>query len=389
MRTAYFDLVSGISGDMTVAALLDLGVPRRRLQEELNNLAGVYFRIRTGRKTVNGIRAARFRVVAGKDQPGRSWSGIRRLIERSRLSAEVKARSIAVFSRLAEAEGKIHGVAPEDVHFHEVGAVDSIVDIVAAAIGTCHLNIDEFACSVVPLGRGLTRSLHGVLPVPAPATLELLKGFPVEDAGLEAENVTPTGAAILSALVTEKGGAPAMLIEKTGYGAGTLEFPDRPNVLRIVLGESGPGLGRDRMLVMETQIDDMNPELYDYVMDRLFAAGARDVTLSAVQMKKNRPGTLLRILAEPALRDGLAEIVLRETSTLGVRCYAVDRLVLRREVRKLKTRFGTLTVKVAEEPGGGKRATPEYDEARKIAASKKVPLKAVYDEVTRCFVSGQ
>ena len=386
MRTAYFDLISGISGDMTVAALLDLGVPRRRLQEELDRLRGVDFRIRVGRKTVNGIRAARFQVVAGKGQPRRSWAGIRRLIERSRLSAEVKGRSLAVFSKLADAEGKIHGVAPEDVHFHEVGAVDSIIDIVAAAVASCHLEIDRFACSAVPLGRGLTRSLHGVLPVPAPATLELLKGFPVEDAGLEAENVTPTGAAILSALVTEMGGAPAMRIERTGYGAGALEFPDRPNVLRIVLGVSEPVLGRDRMMVMETQIDDMNPEIYDYVMERLFAAGARDVTLSPVQMKKNRPGTLMRILAEPELRDSLAAIVLRETSTLGVRCYPVDRLVLRREVRKLKTRFGTLTVKVAEEPGGGRRATPEYDEARKIAASRKVPLKAVYDEVTRCYM---
>ena len=373
---------------MTVAALLDLGAPRRKLREELDKLGGVDFRIRIGRKTVNGIRATRFQVAAGKDQPRRNWSGIRRLIERSRLSAEAKGRSIDVFSKLAEAEAKIHGVAPEDVHFHEVGAVDSIVDVVAAAVATCHLEIDSFACSVVPLGRGLTRSLHGVLPVPAPATLELLRGFPVEDAGLDAENVTPTGAAILSALVTERGEAPAMRIEHTGYGAGTLEFPDRPNVLRIVLGETGQALDRDRMLVMETHIDDMNPEIYDYVLERLFAAGARDVTLSPVQMKKNRPGTLLRILAEPELRGALAEIVLRETSTLGVRCYMVDRLVLRRRALKLKTRFGTLTVKVAEEPGGGKRATPEYDEARRIAAARKVPLRAVYDEVTRCFVEG-
>ena len=201
MRTAYFDLVSGISGDMTVAALLDLGAPRGKLREELGKLDGVDFRIRIGRKTVNGIRATRFQVTAGKDPPRRDWSGIRRLIERSGLSAEAKGRSIAVFSKLAGAEAKIHGVAPEDVHFHEVGAVDSIVDVVAAAVATCHLEIDSFACSVVPLGRGLTRSLHGVLPVPAPATLELLKGFPVEDAGLDAENVTPTGAAILSALV--------------------------------------------------------------------------------------------------------------------------------------------------------------------------------------------
>ena len=385
MRIAYFDLISGISGDMTVAALLELGVPRRRLGEELDKLKGVDFRIRVGRKTVNGIRAGRFQVMAGKDQPGRRWSGIRRLIQRSGLSADVKARAIAIFSKLAEAEAKVHGISPEDVHFHEVGAVDSIVDVVAVAIATCHLDIDAFACSAVPLGRGLTRSLHGVLPVPAPATLELLKGFPVEDARLEAENVTPTGAAILSALVSRKGEAPAMCIDGTGYGAGTLEFPDRPNVLRIVLGEAEPALGRDRMLVMETHIDDMNPEIYEYVLDLLFAAGARDVTLSPVQMKKNRPGTLLRIVAEPELRDALAGIVLRETSTLGVRCYPVERLVLRRSTQKLKTRFGTLTVKVAEEPGGGKRATPEYDEARKVAASKKVPKKAVYDEVTRCF----
>ena len=389
MRIAYFDLVSGISGDMTVAALLDLGAPRKRLREELGKLSGIGFRLRVGTKTVNGIRAVRFQVLAGEGQPRRSWSDIRDLIEGSGLPAEVKSRSLAIFSKLAEAEGKIHGVAPEDVHFHEVGAVDSIVDIVAAAIGFCLLEIDEFACSVVPLGRGLTRSLHGVLPVPAPATLELLKGFPVEDAGLEAENVTPTGAAILSALVTRKGEAPAMRIERTGYGAGTLEFADRPNVFRIVVGQTGTALGRERMLVMETQIDDMNPELYDYVMERLFAAGARDVTLSPVQMKKNRPGTLMRVVAEPELRDALAGIVLGETSTLGVRCYTVDRLVLPRTTLKLKTRFGAITVKVAEEPGGGKRATPEYDEARKIAASRKVPLKAVYDEVTRCFAGGR
>ncbi len=388
MRTAYFDLVSGISGDMTVAALLDLGLPRRRLQEELGKLAGVDFRIRVGRKTVNGIRAVRFQVLPGKGQPRRSWRDIRGLIEASGLSEEVKARGLAIFSKLAEAEGKIHGVTPEEVHFHEVGAVDSIVDIVAAAIGTCFLGIDDFACSTVPLGRGLTRSLHGVLPVPAPATLELLKGFPVQGADIGAENVTPTGAAILSALVTRKGGAPAMRVEGTGYGAGTLEFADRPNVLRIVLGESASALGHERMLVMETHIDDMNPELYDYVLERLFAAGARDVTLSPVQMKKNRPGTLLRVVAEPEQRDELARIVLGETSTLGVRCYPVDRLVLPRKTLKLKTRFGALTVKVAEEPGGGKRATPEYDEARKIAASRKVPLKAVYDEVTRCFMGG-
>ena len=386
MRIAYFDLVSGISGDMTVAALLDLGLPRRVLREELDKLTGVGFRIRVGKKMVNGIRATRFQVIPGEAQPERSWTGIRRLIEGSGLSAEVKSRGLAVFSRLAEAEAEVHGVSPDDVHFHEVGAVDSIVDVVATAVGVCHLDVQRFACSVVPLGRGLVRSRHGVLPAPAPATLELLKGFPVRGTDLDRENVTPTGAAILSALASQRGETPEMRIERTGYGAGAMEFPDRPNVLRVVVGESAPALGRERMLVMETHIDDMNPEIYDYVLDRLFEAGARDVTLSPVQMKKNRPGTLLRILAEPRLREALAEIVLRETSTLGVRCHVVDRMVLPRKPLKLRTRFGTLTVKVAEDPDGRVRAAPEYDELRKVAESKRVPLKALYDEVARCFM---
>lgn len=386
MKIAYFDLVSGISGDMTVAALLDLGLPRRVLREELDKLTGVGFRIRVGKKMVNGIRATRFQVIPGEAQPERSWAGIRRLIDGSRLSAEVKSRGLAIFSRLAEAEAEVHGVSPDDVHFHEVGAVDSIVDVVATAVGACWLDVHRFACSVVPLGRGLVRSRHGVLPAPAPATLELLKGFPVRGTDLDRENVTPTGAAILSALASQRGEIPEMRIEKTGYGAGAMEFPDRPNVLRVVVGESAPALGRERMLVMETHIDDMNPEIYDYVLDRLFEAGARDVTLSPVQMKKNRPGTLLRILAEPRLREALAEIVLRETSTLGVRCHVVDRMVLPRKPLKLRTRFGTLTVKVAEDPDGRVRAAPEYDELRKVAESKRVPLKALYDEVARCFM---
>lgn len=386
MRIAYFDLVSGISGDMTVAALLDLGLPRRVLREELDKLTGVGFRIRVGKKMVNGIRATRFQVIPGEAQTERSWAGIRRLIDGSRLSAEVKSRGLAVFSRLAEAEAEVHGVSPDDVHFHEVGAVDSIVDVVATAVGACWLDVHRFACSVVPLGRGLVRSRHGVLPAPAPATLELLKGFPVRGTDLDRENVTPTGAAILSALASQRGEIPEMRIERTGYGAGAMEFPDRPNVLRVVVGESAPALGRERMLVMETHIDDMNPEIYDYVLDRLFEAGARDVTLSPVQMKKNRPGTLLRILAEPRLREALAETVLRETSTLGVRCHVVDRMVLPRKPLKLRTRFGTLTVKVAEDPDGRVRAAPEYDELRKVAESKRVPLKALYDEVARCFM---
>ena len=388
MRIAYFDLIGGISGDMTAGAFVALGLPRRFLEEELGKLEGVDFRLRIGKKSVNGITATRFHVIPRETLEERSWVTIQRLIERSALERSVKDRALLIFSRLAAVEGKIHGVPPEKVHFHEVGAVDSIVDIVAASLAVCYFEIDTFACSVIPLGHGLTSSRHGILPVPAPATLKLLEGFRVEGVSIKSENVTPTGAAILAGLDAQSGGLPQMSIEKVGYGAGQKQFPDRPNLLRVVLGERAAELGRDRMLVMETNIDDLNPELYDHVIDRLFAAGARDVSLSPLQMKKNRPGTLLRIIAEPSTREALADIVLRETSTIGIRFYPVERMTLRREAGEVKTRFGTVKVKIVEEPGGRRRATPEYDEIKRIAEAKKIPLKLLYDEVTRNFDGG-
>jgi len=332
-----------------------------------------------------------FRVQREKRKHPRSWADIQQLIKRSSLQAEVKERGLDIFAKLAEVEGKIHGVKPERVHFHEIGAMDSIVDIMATAIGTHYFNIDSFTFSRVPLGRGLTHSSHGPLPLPAPATLELLKGFAVQWTPLEGETITPTGAAILSALASQVGQAgqvgevPHMTIQKIGYGAGEREFPDRPNLVRVLLGETGPVWDRDEMLVMETNIDDMNPELYDYLLDRLFGAGARDVSLTPIQMKKNRPGILLRIITEPSTKDQVAEIVFQETSTIGLRYYPVQRLVLRRVSRQLKTKFGTIRVKVVEEPGGKKRATPEYEDLKKLARVKKVPLKALYDEVLRSF----
>ncbi|MEE9549521.1 MAG: nickel pincer cofactor biosynthesis protein LarC [Candidatus Binatia bacterium] len=385
MRIAYFDLISGLSGDMTVGALLHLGLPRGKLERELKKLPGLRYRLEVSKKFVNGIQATRFRVRAEESGAGRSWKMIRKIIKQSSLESDVKDRGLDIFARLAEAEGRIHGVPPDRVHFHEVGAIDSIVDIMATAIGTHHFKIDSFVFSSVPLGRGVTPSRHGLLPVPAPATLELLKGVSVQWINLDGETITPTGAAILSALGSQVEDAPRMTIEKIGYGAGEREFPDRPNLLRVLLGERGPAWGHDEMLVLETNIDDMNPEIYDYVLDRLFAAGARDVSLSPIQMKKNRPGTLLRIIAEPSDKDRLAEIVFRETSTIGVRYYPVKRIILKRKLSRLKTRFGTVDIKVIEEPGGGKRAAPEYDQLRKIAQAKRVPLKMLYDEVRRNF----
>ena len=385
MRIVYGDLIGGASGDMFAAALLDLGLPLDALKAELKKIPGLQYRLEVGSKKVGAIRAARFRVATGKKEPERSWAEIRRMLRQSALEEPIKERALDIFARLAAAEGKVHGVAPERVHFHEVGATDSIVDIVAAAAGSQHLKIDAFYFSRIPLGRGVTRSRHGALPLPGPATLELLKGLPVEWIDLAAETVTPTGAAIIASLGKSFAAAPEMAVEKVGYGAGAREFPDRPNLLRLVLGENDAASQRDEMLVIETNIDDMSPELYDYVFERLFAAGARDVFLTPVQMKKNRPGVLLSVVGEASLREKMTAIIFSETSTIGVRYYPVARAVLKREVVRVKTKYGAVKVKVVEQPDGARRGAPEYDDVRRIAALKKVPLKAVYDEALKNF----
>ncbi len=385
MRIVYGDLIGGVSGDMFAGALLDLGLPLDQLKSELKKLPALHYRLEVTKKTVHGIRATRFRVICGRKEPDRPWKEIRDLIRQSALDAGVKEKGLKIFARLAEAEGKIHGVPVDKVHFHEVGATDSIVDIMTAAIGCQELKIDSFHFSRIPLGRGVIRSRHGPLPLPGPATLELLKGLPVEWTHLDGETVTPTGAAIVTALGATFGDQPRMTIEKIGYGAGQKEFPDRPNLFRLILGADEAPWKQEEMLVMETNIDDMNPEFYDYVLDRLFAAGARDVFLSAIQMKKNRPGTLLRVIAEPSQRERLAKILFRETSTIGIRYYPVNRMILKRTTSRVKTKFGAVKVKVIEEPDGTKRATPEYDDLRRIAAAKKIPLKILYDEVLRSF----
>jgi len=381
MRIAYGDLIGGVSGDMFAAALLDLGLPLNQLKAELKKVPTLKYRLEVTKKTVHSIRASRFRVICGKKESDRSWKQIRSLIQQSALEPGIKEKGLKIFTRLAEAEGKIHGVSSDKVHFHEVGATDSIVDIMAAAIGCHYLKIDSFHFSRIPLGRGLTQTRHGPLPLPGPATLELLKGLPVEWIHLDGETVTPTGAAIVAALGNSYGNQPQLTIEKIGYGAGQKVFPDRPNLFRLILGEDEASWKQEEMLVMETNIDDMNPEFYDYVLDRLFAAGARDVFLSAIQMKKNRPGTLLRVIAQPSHREKIAKILFRETSTIGIRYYPVNRMILKRTSKKVKTRFGLVKVKMIEEPDGTKRATPEYEDLRRIAAAKKIPLKVLYDEV--------
>jgi pyridinium-3,5-bisthiocarboxylic acid mononucleotide nickel chelatase len=385
MRIAYGDLIGGVSGDMFIAAILDLGLSREILSSELRKLPTLKFELNVAKKTVQSIAATHFQVTFAKNETPRSWEQIRELIDSSELTTEVKETSIRIFSRLAEAEGKIHDVPTEKVHFHEVGATDSIVDIIAASIGYHQLKIGALHFSKVPLGRGVTRSAHGPLPVPGPATLELLKGIPVNWTQLEGETVTPTGAAIISSLGTSFGEQPSMTVEKIGYGTGQKEWPDRPNLFCMVLGTDAARWQQEEMLVIETNIDDMNPQFFDHVMDRLFAAGARDVFFSPIQMKKNRPAVLVRVIAETRDRDKLAKILFEETTTIGLRYHSVGRMILKRSENTIKTRFGNVKVKILHEPDGDTRISPEYDELKRIAKDKDVPLNVLRDEIVKNF----
>jgi pyridinium-3,5-bisthiocarboxylic acid mononucleotide nickel chelatase len=391
MRVLFFDAFSGVSGDMTVGALLALGVELERVRADLASLPLSGYALRAKEKLVHGIRACKFDVdVEGEEhtQPDdahqhhahshRSYADIRAMLAAGRLSPRARETAEAIFARLAEAEGRVHGVPTEAVTFHEVGAVDSIVDIVGTAIGLDVLRVDEVFASALPLGSGTVRSQHGVIPVPAPATVELLRGFPVRVGDGTGEMVTPTGAAIVATLARPGAVLPPLRVDAVGYGAGTRTQPDRPNLLRLLLGEVIAAAASDELVEIATNIDDSSPELYEHVMDELFRAGARDVWLSSAQMKKNRPGTVLHALVEPQARDALGALILRETSAIGLRFHTVQRLMLPREVVTVGTEFGAVQVKIARGPDGSVNVAPEYDDCRRIAREAKVPLKTVY-----------
>jgi uncharacterized protein (TIGR00299 family) protein len=378
MKALYVDAFSGISGDMTVGALLALGLSLERLQQGLQPLPLSSYTLAVAPHPVAGISATKFDVhVAAHGHAHRAFRDIRGMLERSALEVTVQRHALAIFTKLAEAEGRVHGVAPDDVEFHEVGAVDSIVDIVGTAVGLAAFGVERVYVSVLPLGSGIVQSQHGPLPVPGPATLELLRGFPTRIGDGEGELVTPTGAAIIAALATP-GAPPEMRIEAVGYGAGQRTLKDRPNLLRLVLGESVATTGHDDLIVIETNIDDLNPEFYEYVMDRLFAAGARDVYLVPVHMKKNRPGIVLTVLGAASERERLAGILLSETSAIGVRYHPVRRDVLSRETREVTTLYGVIRVKVALSPDGRENVAPEYEDCKRVAQERQLPIKLVY-----------
>jgi uncharacterized protein (TIGR00299 family) protein len=385
----HLDPFSGIAGNMFLGALLDAGLSRRELSEDLAGL-GVRHRLVVS-KVRRGPLAARYvRVdVPGATrhshdhhaphaphEHGRSWREIRRVIARAKLRPAVRDRALAIFASLAEAEGRVHGIAAERVHFHEVGAVDAIVDVVGAAAALDRLGITRVTSAPPALGHGTARSAHGRIPLPAPATLELLRGVPVASAEVAWETVTPTGAAILRNVVSEYRQLPALTIEAIGHGAGDDRAGPLPNVLRAVLGREG-ALGRDRVVVLEAHLDDFVPEHFDYVMEQLFALGALDVSLSHLQMKKNRPGFLLRVIARPDGRLPLARALLAETTTLGVRVSECDRLVLDREEIRVATPWGRVRVKVARSDEGRVDVSAEYDDAKRLAREAGVPLRDV------------
>jgi len=379
VKLAYFDCIAGASGDMILAALLDVGLPEATLRDRLAalKLDGFYLDIR--RVVKNGLAATKVDVIIAEDRPERHLAEIEALVEKSDLPQGIIAQAKAIFRRLAEVEAAIHGTPVEQVHLHELGGIDTIVDVIGVLSALDALGITEIYSSPLPLGRGFVRSAHGQLPLPAPATVALLKGIPVVGSEIDRELVTPTGAALLSSLAKGFGPLPAMTLLGAGYGAGSHDLPI-PNVVRVMIGEKAlPGHPEgDVVALLETNIDDLNPEIYDYVMSRLFAAGALDVFLTPIQMKKNRPATLLRVICRPQDSTRLTGILFAETSTLGVREQLVTRSCLPRSSQQVNTPYGPVRIKVAHLPTGETRAAPEYEDCRRLAEAHGVPLQEVY-----------
>ena len=387
---AYFDCFSGISGDMTLGALVDLGVPVEWLKDQLSRMPLENFDVTTASTHRNGIQARAITVETFDDKASRNFSQIRALIENSPLADRIKSTSLQIFQKLAEAEARIHGCPLEEVHFHEVGGIDAIVDIVGTALGLDYLAVKKIIASPIPLGKGFVACSHGKLPVPAPATLGILRDVPVYGTTIPHELVTPTGAAIVSGTAKGFGAMPDMVIKNIGYGAGRRDLAERPNLLRIILGNESPFTadGQEKLLadqieVIETSIDDMNPELFGHLMDRLFEDGALDVCWIPIHMKKNRPGTMLQVICRNDRRDILIHRILSETTTLGVRYYESRRRLLWRDRLEIKTSYGRIAVKRVKDPDGNIRIIPEYEVCQKIAREHDLPLRMVYDTVTR------
>ena len=382
-RIAYFDCFSGVSGDMVLGALLDLGLPLDGLRAALGSLAIEVGDLAAERVTRAGVSATKFRLheCSRDDEAGRhSHHHLKHIvaaIERSALSADGKTRAVRLFTRLAEAEAAVHDVPLDKVHLHEVGAIDSIVDIVGAVHGMEWLAADRIVASPLNVGSGTVECAHGTFPVPAPATLRLLKSVPVYAGPIAKEMVTPTGALLITEYAESFSVLPPLKVASIGYGAGDREFKGHPNVLRVIVGESDTGSGVEDIVVIESEIDDMNPQLFGPLMERLHEAGALDVFYAPVQMKKNRPGTLVTVVAKPADRERLTGLLFAETTTIGVRYQEMRRDRLDREVRTVETAVGPIRFKIASRGGRVLNAAPEFEDCARAAADRNLPIKDV------------
>jgi pyridinium-3,5-bisthiocarboxylic acid mononucleotide nickel chelatase len=383
VRLAYFDCPSGASGDMILGALVDAGASFEALARELEGLGVEGYRLDRREVIKAGFRATKVDVTLGSHEAGhRGLREILDILERSRLDPPVRDTASRIFRRLAEAEARVHGTTPERVHFHDVGAVDAIVDVTGACIGLHLLGVDAVHVGALPVGGGFVEGPHGRMPVPGPATAELLKGFPTLDTGIRRELVTPTGAAILTTLAAGAGAMPAMRVTAVGYGAGTMEL-DTPNVLRLFVGEAPSDrvvAPAETIVQVETTVDDMSPQLYEPLLERLLEAGALDAWLTPVIMKRSRPGVVLTALCEPARVADLSRLLFEESSTIGVRWTAYQRSRLEREMVRLTTAYGPVTFKVSRLEGRPVTITPEFEEIRRIARERGLPVREVLEQ---------
>ena len=381
MRIAYFDCFSGVSGDMIIGALIDAGLDIRELESELGKLKISGYKIRAEKTVRKGISGTRFSVDITEQNVERRLKDIIEIVDQSGLDNDIKDLSKRTFQELATVEAKIHGQSIDEIHFHEVGGLDSIIDVTGSFIGIKKLGIKATYSSKIHVGAGFVECQHGVLPVPAPATLEILKGVPIYSKGIEAELATPTGVCVLKTLAKTFGIMPEMRVERVGYGAGSRDL-EIPNLLRVYVGEASEGeYERDEVTLIETNIDDMNPELLAYASETLLKQGALDVFMTPIFMKKNRPGTMLSVLTTEDKLDDILTIIFNETTTLGVRIHRLERKKLSREIMSVATRFGEVKVKIGKMGKQIKNIAPEYESCKEIAARQEIPLKDIYDEV--------
>jgi uncharacterized protein (TIGR00299 family) protein len=383
-RVLFLDAPSGLAGDMIVAALVDLGVPRDVVAQAIASLPVTGFHVHFGTRVRSGIVASSFEVHVEAAQPPRTYATIRAMLERAPLPEGVRDRAQRIFRRLAVAEAKVHRSSIDDVHFHEVGAVDALADVVGSAAALAHLGA-EIVVSPLPMGRGFVQAAHGTLPLPAPATVECLAGLPTYDAGIDRELVTPTGAAIVGALSTGAQRWPSMSPERVGWGAGSADFPDRPNVLRAILGSPSPTVALDgpaTHAVLEANVDDATGELAASWIQALLAAGALDAWTSAITMKKGRPALTVSALVAVQHAEAVAHAILRETTSLGVRRYDVARAERPRRIVQVDTSYGSIPVKIAEGPFGPPQPKPEFDACAAAARTHGVPVREVLRAAT-------